>query len=82
MAHREIIDYYAGRLDKAPIYNIVNHFGLGRQVGEVLADMGCRNITDMCRLKPSAIARRTTAQTHRRIRLLQLYARAMGWDCA
>jgi len=79
MSHFVIVNRYAGELRRAPVADLVAHFGLGGQVRRVLWDLQCETIEDVCALTWREIASCSTEMAHRRIMLLQEYAKAAGW---
>jgi hypothetical protein len=69
-----VIEEYYGDINTAGVEDLVNHFGLGKRVSEVLTNLGCRTITDLLKIRPNALTRYTTETTARRIMLLKKYA--------
>jgi len=79
MSHQVLVNHYDGELKRASVAELVGHFGLGTQVRDVLWELGCKNIEDIVALSWRQIAGCSTEMAHRRIMLLQKYAKEAGW---
>ena len=79
MSHCVVVSHFDGELKLADVSALVAHFGLGGRVCDVLCELGCKRIEDVVALRWRDISDRATEVTHRRIMLLQEYAKAAGW---
>ncbi len=73
-ARAVIIEDYPGDINKADVENLVNYFGLGNRVSEILLGLNCLTVKDLKRLKSNSLTYYTTEITARRIMLLKKYA--------
>jgi len=69
-----VIEEFYGDIEKAGPEDLVNYFGLGKRVSELLINLGCRTINDLKRLKLNVLTHYTTQVTARRVMLLKKYA--------